>query len=119
MVIAMIFRGVVDNQILELVVLCDYRENDVSPACRTFLKGSHPREEELIFRGRNRNESIHWSQLAIDAPTILQETNSVQAFAGGLQGRGIKVLTYFEQGIVPGVTASVQMFSLKFNVTHC
>ena len=79
-VIAATFSGMVDHQFLELVLLCDYRSDVSSPICRIFFKGSYPREEEMLFQGRNRNESIYWSQFQFDCPEILRLGNTIEKY---------------------------------------
>ena len=76
-VIAAAFGGMVHNQFLELVLLCDYRLEVTFPICRVFQKGSYPRQEEMLFQGPNRNESIYWSQFQYDYPKVLQIGNTI------------------------------------------
>jgi hypothetical protein len=114
MVIAMEFRGVLLGKNMELVVLCQYKEGDLFPSCKVFWRGSYPREETIIFQQRrNRQESIYWSQFEIDAPYILDLSNSVERKVGR---RDIRISAYFEKGIVPSIANSVEIFSLKFDL---
>ena len=69
----------------------------------------------MIFQERNRNESIYWPQMEIDAPHILQLSNSVETRVGK---RVISISACFEKGVVPGITAEVELFSLNFNITQ-
>jgi hypothetical protein len=115
MAIALEFRGWLLGENLELVVLCQYKEGDLSPICRVFWRGSFPREETMIFKQRrNRQESIDWSQLEIDAPYILELGNKVDRNVGR---QVIVISAYFEKGIVPSILCSAEIFSLKFDIT--
>jgi hypothetical protein len=114
MVIAMAFRGKLLGEDMNLVVLCgDYsnKDEEILPSCKVFWKGACPREEAMIFREGNRNEFIYWSQLKMDAPHILQLSNTVQT---RVRDQDIIVSVSFEKGKVPSITEEVEMFSLKF-----
>jgi hypothetical protein len=121
MVIAMTFRGKILGETMCLVVLCDYRGdytnrgNETSPSCKVFWKGDYPREEALIFRGRDRENSIYWPQLEIDAPHILQLSSTAETRVGK---RVISVSASFEKGVVASITAKEDLFSLKFDINQ-
>lgn len=115
-VIAAILDIMVDHEFLELVLLCDYRSDVSSPICKIFFKGSYPREEEMLFQGRNRNESIYWSQFQFDCPEILQLGNTIERTKGG---RRVVISARFEieKVNVAMIThrEDVEMFSLRFD----
>jgi hypothetical protein len=116
--IAMNIAGMVDNQLLELVLLCDYRKAAVNPTCRLFVSGSHPREEDILFRGPNRNESIYWSQFQFDCPEILKLSNKIEGTKGG---KRVCISAWFEKKKVKVAMNTreedAEMFSLKFDIT--
>jgi hypothetical protein len=117
-VLAAIFSVMVDNQFLELVLLCDYRLAVNSPICKIFFKGSYPREEEMLFQGQNRNESIYWSQFQFDCPEILQLGNTIESTK---RRRCVVISAWFERKKVNVAMDThredVEMFSLRFDFT--
>jgi hypothetical protein len=119
LVIAATFGGMVDHQFLELVLLCDYRSDVGSPICRIFFKGSYPRVVEMLFQGRNRNESIYWSQFQFDCPEILQLGNTIEI--SRKERRRVVISAWFERKKVNVAMIThredVEMFSLRIDFT--
>jgi hypothetical protein len=118
MVMAATFCGTVDDQWLELVILCNFISGFRSPTCRIFFKGSYPRVEAMLFQERNRNESIHWSQFQFDCPEILQLDNTIDS----REGRRRSVISaWFEWKKVNVAMIThredVDMFSLRIDFT--
>jgi hypothetical protein len=57
-----------------------------------FRRGQYPRQEQVMFGERNRNESIYWAELEIEEPEITLLNNYVDVMIGN-QGFRISVLS--------------------------
>ena len=111
--IAMAFRGSLARTNLELIVLCDYR--DEFPTCKIFQRHEYSHQVEMIFSGRHRSESIFWEEIAIDAPEILQLSDCVEL---RVRNDVYRISASFETGIVASVSTASVLYSLKLYIVN-
>jgi hypothetical protein len=112
MVLAMRFFGRLEGALVYLVVLCDYR--GPVPVGKVFRPGQYPRQETIIFRARNRNESVYWEELEIEEPGFLLLGNYADVVVGN---QGFRISVLFEKRIVESIAKDVSLFSLKLDIS--
>ncbi|PVH74193.1 hypothetical protein DL98DRAFT_519426 [Cadophora sp. DSE1049] len=114
MVLAIELQGTILGKFLHLVAFCDYRES--TPSCKLFWKGQFPRQEALVFQGRNqgrsRSEAVFWTTLENEAPHILELGSSLDTQVGD---EVIHISVHFKKGAVQAI--SPEIFSLKLNIS--
>jgi hypothetical protein len=106
------FSGIVQGDVVDLVVLCDYR--DMEPVGKVFKLGQYRRQEAIVFRERNRNKSVYWTELELEAPEILLLRNCIEIV---VKSQVFSISVLFEKRIVDSISKDVAVFSLSFDIS--
>lgn len=107
MILAMAFHAKFSYEIVDLVAFCDYREH--VPICGVCRKGSYPRQEAIIFEGRNRQESVDWTEMELRIPS-----NKLRIRAGSSV---FEIVVSLERGIIESISKEVEVISLIFHIS--
>lgn len=111
MVLSMMIRGRIAGRTFDFVILCDYRVATIGPMCRVFKRGDFERQESKIFRGRNRSQSIDWTELEIDAQGITALSNFVDVRVNDRKYR-VEVSCEHER------VSYNEVYSMKFSISE-
>ena len=114
MVLAAAFEGSLVNSTVSLVVLCDYRSTNRPPVCKLSERSHFQHEAEMIFKGRHRNESTYWADLELQAPRVLELTDSVDVKVGH---QVFTISVSLVQGNVEIDSSEINMLNLVFDVS--
>ncbi|KAI9855986.1 MAG: hypothetical protein M1813_009311 [Trichoglossum hirsutum] len=113
MAIAIAFRGELAGSEVRLVVLCDCRTRE--PICRVFEWGQYRHQAAMIFKGRQRSESIYWADLEIQAPQIFHLSDCVEIRVGN---QVFSIIVSLKKEIVESISTKVELHSLNLNITR-
>ncbi|KIX04490.1 uncharacterized protein Z518_05360 [Rhinocladiella mackenziei CBS 650.93] len=114
MVLAMLFQGSIEGQIIHIVVLCDYDRRD-APKCKIFNRAAHHRQAAVIFTGRQKTESILWADFRLQFPELSNLTHTTVISVGN-QIRRVSVA--LEKGSMETLPRNKQCFRVKVNVDN-
>lgn len=111
MVIGMLFDCMILGELAPLVVLCDYRDENIK--FKVFQQGQYLQLEGKLFRGRNRDESIYWSDLEADNPQFNRMNNSLALRIGATI---VKVEVSVKKELITSISVDTPVLSLVFKV---
>ncbi len=106
-VLVMRFSVRLINAVVPLVLLCDYRE--AVPILKVFIPNTYPRESNIIFQQRYREEGIAWEDLEIQAPGIHALNDSTTMKIGT---RLFVVSALLKKGTMQHMSHTVNVWSL-------
>ncbi|QDS77536.1 hypothetical protein FKW77_000947 [Venturia effusa] len=113
-VMAMIFSASVLDVYVDIVVLCERNWETSLPLCRVFNLADHRRATKFIFQEKHGERHLHWDELELQAPELCGLGNEVVVVVHDISHR---VTAHFEEEIVPKISTSRPVFTLKLHVS--